>query len=127
MNGITSVFGSLSTYGLGHIELHSYQVLSPLSPPPSLPSPHQTLTYWQIIFLYCGGITLIFSIISILFFPDSPMEARFWRYNERDIAIERLRANQMGIVSRKWKKEHVTEAVLDLKTWYWFFLVMAIS
>ncbi|KAG9230763.1 major facilitator superfamily domain-containing protein [Amylocarpus encephaloides] len=108
MNGITFIFGSLSTYGLGHIKtdkLHSY----------------------QIIFLYCGGITLVFSVFSIIFFPDSPMEAKFWKERERDIAIERLRANQMGIVSRKWRWDHVTEAVLDPKTWCWFFLVMAIS
>ncbi|CAG8956886.1 hypothetical protein HYFRA_00012341 [Hymenoscyphus fraxineus] len=108
MNGFTVVFGSLSTYGLGHIKsdtLHSY----------------------QIIFLYCGGLTLVFSVISFIFFPDSPMEAKFWKEGERDIAIERLRANQMGIVSRKWRWDHVWEAVLDPKTWCWFCLCMTIS
>ncbi|KAK0105914.1 hypothetical protein ONS95_004427 [Cadophora gregata] len=108
MNGITSVFGSLSTYGLGHIKsdkLHSYQV----------------------IFLYCGGLTLVFSAIAFWLFPDSPMEAKFWKEGERDIAIERLRANQMGIISRKWRWDHVVEALLDPKSWCWFFLVMAIS
>ncbi|KAE9369007.1 allantoate permease [Stipitochalara longipes BDJ] len=108
MNGITSIFGSLSTYGLGHIasqKLHSY----------------------QIIFLYCGGLTLVFSVFSFIFFPDSPMEAKFWRQGERDVAIERLRANQMGIISRKWRWDHVLEAFLDPKTWCWFFLVTGIS
>lgn len=55
------------------------------------------------------------------------MEARFWKGRERDIAIERLRANQTGIISRKWRWDHVLEALLDLKTWGWFFLVMGIS
>ncbi|KAL3420943.1 allantoate permease [Phlyctema vagabunda] len=84
MNGITFVFGSLSTYGLGHIK-------------------SDALFSYQIIFLYCGGLTLVFSVVAFIFFPDSPMEAKFWREGERDIAIERLRANQMGIVSRKWR------------------------
>lgn len=108
MNGVTAVVGSLSTYGLGHIGtkyLHSY----------------------QIIFLFCGGITLVFAVVSFFFFPDSPMEAKFWREGERDIAIERLRANQTGIVSRKWRWEHVWEALLDLKSYFWFFLVLGIS
>lgn len=55
------------------------------------------------------------------------MEAKFWLEGERDIAIERLRANQMGIISRKWRWDHVAEALLDPKSWCWFFLVMAIS
>ena len=81
----------------------------------------------QIIFLYCGDLTLVFSIVSLFFFPDSPMEANFWNERERDIAIERLRANQTGIISRTWRWEHVWEALLDIKSWCWFFLVLAIS
>jgi hypothetical protein len=69
----------------------------------------------------------VFSVISFFFFPDSPMEAKFWREGERDIAIERLRANQTGIVSRKWRWEHVWEALLDPKSYFWFFLVLGIS
>lgn len=44
MNGITFVFGSLSTYGLGHIKtdkLHSYQVCFP----PFVLQPHVSRTY----------------------------------------------------------------------------------
>lgn len=87
----------------------------------------QLLTTLKIIFLFCGGITLVFAVVSFFFFPDSPMEAKFWREGERDIAIERLRANQTGIVSRKWRWEHVWEALLDLKSYFWFFLVLGIS
>src|ERR1700728_1080008 len=55
------------------------------------------------------------------------MEDKFWKQGERDVAIERLRANQMGIISRKWRWDHVLEAFLDPKSWCWFFLVMGIS
>jgi len=55
------------------------------------------------------------------------MEARFLSDREKVVTIERLRSNQMGIVSRQWKWDHVKESVLDLKTWCWFFLVITIS
>ncbi|XWW92690.1 hypothetical protein V2A60_000615 [Cordyceps javanica] len=107
MLGIVNMLGSLLTYGLGHISshLHSY----------------------QIIFLFCGCVTVAFSIVMIFFMPDSPMEAKFLKYEEKLIAIERLRMNQMGIGSGVWKWDHVLEAFLDPKTYLWFFLMLVIS
>lgn len=59
--------------------------------------------------------------------PDSPMEAKFLGEREKVIAVERLRANQMGIISREWRWDHVWETLLDVKTWIWFILIIAIS
>lgn len=59
--------------------------------------------------------------------PDSPMEAKFLKEDEKVIAIERLRMNQMGIGSGVWKWDHVREAMLDPKTWLWFCLMLTIS
>lgn len=95
------------TYGLGHI--HS-----------------DTLFSYQIIFLFCGLATVLFSGFVFLL-PDSPMEAKCFSDRERFIAVQRLRANQMGIVSREWRWDHVWELLYDLKTWGWFFLIIAIS
>jgi len=108
MLGVVNILGSLLTYGLGHItteKLHSY----------------------QIIFLFCGLLTACFSIVVFLFLPDSPMQARFLKGDDKLIAIERLRMNQQGISSREWKWDHVREAFLDPKTWCWFSLLTAIS
>ncbi|EOD53142.1 putative allantoate permease protein [Neofusicoccum parvum UCRNP2] len=58
---------------------------------------------------------------------DSPMEAKFLKGDDKLIAIERLRANQMGVASREWKWDHVRETFLDLKTWLWFALIISIS
>lgn len=63
----------------------------------------------------------------LAFMPDSPLEARFLHGNDKAIAIERLRANQMGVVSREWRNDHVKEALLDPKTWLWFGLIICIS
>lgn len=56
------------------------------------------------------------------------MDAKFLKTDhDKIIAIERLRMNQMGISSAKWKWEHVREAVLDVKTYLWFCMIAAIS
>ncbi|KAL4976020.1 major facilitator superfamily domain-containing protein [Aspergillus desertorum] len=108
MNGVTSIVGSLFTYGLGHI--HS-----------------DTLFSYQIIFLLCGLLTVAYSLVVLIFMPDSPMEAKFLPEREKVIAVERLRANQMGIISRQWRWDHFWETLLDAKTWIWFLLIIAIS
>jgi hypothetical protein len=46
---------------------------------------------------------------------------------ERFIAVERLRANQMGIQSGEWKWDQVLETLIDFKTWCWFIAIIAIS
>lgn len=55
------------------------------------------------------------------------MEAKFLKGDDKLIAVERLRANQMGVVSKVWKWDHVWDTLLDLKTWLWFAMIMAIS
>ncbi|KAL4961552.1 putative MFS transporter [Aspergillus stella-maris] len=108
MNGVTAIVGSLFTYGLGHIN-------------------SDTLYSYQTIFLLCGLLTVLYSILVLMFMPDSPMEAKFLSEREKVIAVERLRANQMGIISREWRWDHVWETAIDVKTWVWFLLIIAIS
>ena len=108
MLGIVNILGSLLSYGLGHIKsdlLHSY----------------------QIIFLFCGLLTVIVSVFVWFFMPDSPVEAKFLNDHEKLIAVERLRMNQMGGASRVWKWDHVLEAFMDPKTWLWFSMLTAVS
>ena len=59
--------------------------------------------------------------------PDSPVEAKFLNEHDKLLAVERLRANQMGVVSTHWNWDHVIECLLDLKTWFWFALIFSIS
>lgn len=108
MNGVTFVVGSLFTYGLGHIDSDS-------------------MYKYQIIFLFCGLLTVVYSAVVLIFMPDSPMKAKFLTERERIIAVERLRANQMGIRSGTWKWDQVWETLIDFKTWCWFIAIIAIS
>ena len=108
MNGVTSVFGSLLTFGLGHI--HSKSV-------------HR----YQIIFMFCGLMTVVFGCLVLWLMPDSPMDAKYLTQREKVVATRRLRANQQGITSRDWKMSHVMETATDVKTYLWFLLIFSIS
>ncbi|KAK3385937.1 major facilitator superfamily domain-containing protein [Podospora didyma] len=108
MNGVTMIVGSLFTFGLGHIN-------------------SDRLFKYQIIFMFCGLLTVLYSGFVLVLMPDSPMEAKYLTEREKVIAVERLRANQMGVASREWRWDHVWETLLDLKTWCWFIIIVAIS
>ena len=72
-------------------------------------------------------LTVVFSVVVFLVLPDSPMKARFLKGDDKLLAIERLRMNQMGISSGVWRWDHVREVFLDLKTWLWFSMLTAVS
>lgn len=59
--------------------------------------------------------------------PDSPAEAKFLDKHDKLIAIERLRMNQTGVMSRQWRWDHFWETMRDFKTWLWFALIFSIS
>ncbi|KAJ5294783.1 hypothetical protein N7508_009604 [Penicillium antarcticum] len=108
MNGVVNMFGSLIAYGLGHI--HSSIFAS-----------------YQIIFLFFGLVTVAFSAVILVFMPDSPISAKFLHEEDKLLAIERQRMNQQGVESQEWKWDHVKEACLDPKSWFWFALMFSIS
>lgn len=81
----------------------------------------------QIIFLFFGVVTVFVAALMFYWMPDSPTEARFLTDDDKVIAIERLRDNQMGIMSREWRYPHFFEALLDLKTWFWVLMIFCIS
>ncbi|KAK5133135.1 hypothetical protein LTR08_008159 [Meristemomyces frigidus] len=108
MLGVVNILGSLLTFGLGHIE-------------------SDVLDSYQIIFLFCGLLTVVFCVIVFVFLPDSPMQARFLKGDDKLLAIERLRMNQMGVSSGEWRWDHVKEVFLDVKTWLWVAMLTAVS
>lgn len=55
------------------------------------------------------------------------MKARFLKVDDKLLAIERLRMNQMGVSSGVWRWDHVKEVFLDVKTYLWFTLLTAVS
>lgn len=65
--------------------------------------------------------------LASLYMPDSPVDAKFLSPSDKLLAVERLRANQMGVVSTEWKWDHVKESLLDIKTYLWFALIFSVS
>lgn len=79
-------FGSLLSYGLAHVQskvLFPYQV--------SASSAHDVEAFraniLKIIFLFCGLLTVVFSVVVLLVLPDSPMQARFLKGDDKLLAI----------------------------------------
>jgi len=108
MLGVVNIFGSLLTFGLAHIQSN-------------------TLRPFQIIFLFCGCLTVVFAFVVWAFLPDSPDQASFLSSDEKRLAIERVRLNKMGMGSGVWRQSQVKESLLDPKTWLWFALIVSIS
>lgn len=85
LQGIGSGVGALISYGTGHItsggRIHNY--------------------HW--IFLIDGILTLICGAAFLLLCPDQAESAWFLDQRERQIAVERLRANQSSLSSKTWK------------------------
>ncbi|KAJ7647137.1 MFS general substrate transporter [Roridomyces roridus] len=78
---------------------------------------------YQIIFLFIGLITIVCSPVVYFVLPDSPTKAKFLTYEEKIVALERLRANNQGTESKVWKWDQVLEVMLDVKTYLWFSLL----
>ncbi|KAG0133671.1 major facilitator superfamily domain-containing protein [Tuber indicum] len=102
-NGVAQIVGSVCSYAmvLG-IEKHGYTALGG----------------WQLLFLSTGGLTVISGILFLFLVPDSPASAWFLNREERIMAIERLRGNNQGVGSKKFKKQQFFEAFRDPQTYY---------
>lgn len=102
------MFAPLVNYGLGHINQGSIRP-------------------WQIMFLFAGGITILWSIIIFFFLPADPIRAKNFTEREHYIAVARLRSNNTGVRNLYFKPGQVLEALVDVKFWLVFsmgFLLM---
>lgn len=82
----------------------------------------QVLKNWEILFLTYGCITVVWGIFVIFYVPDSPMTAKCFSEMDKKLMVERVRSNQTGIQNKKFKKEHLIEAVKDPQTYCFFFI-----
>ncbi|CAG9990717.1 unnamed protein product [Clonostachys byssicola] len=75
---------------------------------------------WRWFMVITGVVTVIFGACVYLYFPDSPVHARFLTLEERAKVIIRIRENQSGIEQKRFKKYQFIEAISDPKTWLFF-------
>ncbi|EUC36327.1 hypothetical protein COCCADRAFT_88489 [Bipolaris zeicola 26-R-13] len=104
--GLSTLISAPIVYGFGRIHSHH-------------------LYRYQIVYLFFGLLTICIGLITYWWAHDSPGEARFLSPEDRLKAIERLKANQQGIISHKFNWSHVFEAWTEPK--YWLYMIMVIS
>ena len=75
-----------------------------------------SLARWQYIYLLAGSLTVIFGLFCFAV-PNSAVSAWFLSYEERIVAVERLRKGQTGVRCQKLKGHQIREAALDVKIW----------
>jgi ACS family allantoate permease-like MFS transporter len=92
-----AIIGSSMAYGLYEADLRH-----------ALP-----LAGWKLVFVILGSITAGVGVLFLVLVPDTVDQARFLTPEERILAIERIRANQQGVIVSQFKPEQVKEALLD--------------
>lgn len=82
---------------------------------------------WKIIFLLVGGVTTVWAGVVYLFLLNNPLETGRLSAREKYIIIQRKAADNTGIETKQVKSEHIWEAVVDPKTWFIWFAVVALQ
>jgi predicted MFS family arabinose efflux permease len=79
------------------------------------------------IFLFVGLVTVATSPFVYWRLPNDIPSAPFLDEHEKAQAIERLRANQTGTGSREFKWDHVSELLIEPKTWLFISMTMLLN
>ena len=95
MNGLQNVVGGLLAFGFSFV---------PTSSP---------LKSWEAMFMTYGLLTVIWAVFVYFWMPDSPMRAKCWTEEDKQLMVERVRQNQTGLQNRSFRKEQVWDALTD--------------
>nr|XP_018261920.1 allantoate transporter [Kwoniella dejecticola CBS 10117]OBR84078.1 allantoate transporter [Kwoniella dejecticola CBS 10117] len=102
-NSFAAILGPIMSFGIGKATENS-----------------STVKEYQGIFFFIGSVSVAFVPVIFFMLPNSPGTARFLRKgNDRVMAIDRLKENQTGTKSSKWKWNQVWETYKDPKTYIW--------
>ncbi|KAJ5505810.1 hypothetical protein N7453_004767 [Penicillium expansum] len=82
---------------------------------------------WQLQFILLGVLTSSWGMLMFFFLPDSPISARFLSTRERTIGVLRLREERTGVQNKVFKRSHLTETLLDPKTYLFFLISICLS
>ncbi|CEP61064.1 allantoate permease family MFS transporter LALA0_S02e05930g [Lachancea lanzarotensis] len=98
-NGLGGILGGSIAYGLAH---HSDSY---------------TIEPWKVLFIVTGLISVIFGGFFYFYIPENPSKAWFLTEEERLFQVQRIKGNQQGYGSRKFKWHQFREAFRDPRTW----------
>ncbi|KAL2074284.1 hypothetical protein VTL71DRAFT_8062 [Oculimacula yallundae] len=100
--GIGTLIGTLILYGIGQIK--------------------GDLAVWRYQFMIIGSVTSLWGVALWFLLPDSPLNAYFLTKEQKIIAVERMRFEQIGLENKTVKMDQIRETLTDPKTW--FFVAM---
>lgn len=106
-NGLATMVAAAVSYGLGQI--------------------NGSIASWRILFIFVGLVTVLSSPVVWWFLDSDIPSARFLTEYEKLQAIERLRANQTGTGSRKFKWDQAFEALIEIKSWLFIGLALCLN
>lgn len=102
-NGVGSMVGGILTYGIGQ---------------------EDSFPVWRIIFILCGGVTVVWGIVLMIFLPEDPMTSKRFTNEQKAMLIARGQQNQTGILNKEIKWYQIREALLDPQVWILFFFTL---
>lgn len=79
---------------------------------------------WKIIYLICGGMTVLWAVVLFFRLPDSIMTAKSFTTEEKALLIARSAKNRTGVYNKKIKLPQVWEALSDPQIWILFLFTL---
>ncbi|CDR41419.1 CYFA0S07e01882g1_1 [Cyberlindnera fabianii] len=79
---------------------------------------------YNILFLIIGLMTILVGFVILAVVPNNPSQAKFLSEREIAVVVSRIRGNQQGFGTKKFKKEQVIECISDIRTWIYFLIAM---
>lgn len=107
MNGVPQIVGGLLMYLLGQANM--------------------VLASWRVIFMVCGGATILSGVAFILLMPIEPNKSWFLNEAERSIALGRLAKDRAGRDRTDFNMAQFREALKDYRTCFFFLMAMCIT
>lgn len=86
------MLGGIFTYAIGQIE---------------------TFPVWRAVFLICGGITVLWGILVLIFLPDTILSAKRFSLEDKAMLVARGKLGRTGILNKHVKWYQIKEALVD--------------
>lgn len=101
--GVAQIIGGIISFGFQHV--------------------HSIFASWRIMFLVMGLITVVVGFSTLIYLPDTPMQAKWLSDDEKVALLQHARVNQTGIRNSKFNFRQILEAVLDVQVWLFCLMV----
>nr|QFR37149.1 MFS transporter [Cyberlindnera americana] len=86
-----------------------------------------SISAYHILFIIIGLMTIIVGFVIMLVVPTTPDQSRWLSEEEKAMVIARIRGNQQGFGSKKYKVEQVWECLSDVRTWLYFLIAICVA